>query len=194
MQRLRTPVTPEVAAGPTAGVEIVPHTGASADGERNRRTLRPHRPSGVPRLAPGPQPPPPRARAPPLRRPLQRHRPHRALDVTPPHERRRTHRLATSSGPARVERRDRLGGPITNTTLRHEDRRTPRVDRRPRDLNAGEVQREGSSSSAGLDSETKPNLRTPHARYGAFWICSNRRETSHNRCSRSRPVAVRRPW
>jgi hypothetical protein len=45
--------------------------GASAEGERDRRTLRPRRPLGVPRLAADPQPPPPRARPPRLRRPLQ---------------------------------------------------------------------------------------------------------------------------
>jgi hypothetical protein len=49
-----------------------PHTRAGAEGERDRRTLRPHRPSGVPRLAPGPQPPPPGAGAARVRRPLQR--------------------------------------------------------------------------------------------------------------------------
>ena len=45
--------------------------GAGAEGERDRRALRPHRPRRVPRLAPDPQPPPPRARPPRLRRPLR---------------------------------------------------------------------------------------------------------------------------
>jgi transposase InsO family protein len=40
------------------------------------------------------------------------HRPHRALDLTPPDPRRTPLPLATSSGPDRVERRDRLGGLI----------------------------------------------------------------------------------
>ena len=45
--------------------------GASAEGERDRRALRPHRPRRVPRLAPDREPPPPRARPPRLRRPLR---------------------------------------------------------------------------------------------------------------------------
>ena len=49
-----------------------PHAGGSAEGERGCRALRPHRPSGVSRLAPDPQPPPSRTGAPRLRRALQR--------------------------------------------------------------------------------------------------------------------------
>ncbi len=45
------------------------------------------------------------------------HRPHRALNLTPPDQERQTLRLATSSGPARVERRDRLGGLIHEYNL-----------------------------------------------------------------------------
>src|SRR5438105_7263550 len=45
--------------------------GASTEGERVRRALRPHRPRRVPRLATDREPPPPRTRAPHLRRPLQ---------------------------------------------------------------------------------------------------------------------------
>jgi hypothetical protein len=45
--------------------------GAGAEGERDRRTIRPHRPRRMPGLATDPQPPPPRARPPRLRRPLQ---------------------------------------------------------------------------------------------------------------------------
>ena len=45
--------------------------GASAEGERDRRALRPHRPRRVPRLATDREPPPPRTRAPRLRRPLR---------------------------------------------------------------------------------------------------------------------------
>ncbi len=40
------------------------------------------------------------------------HRPHRALDLKPPDPMRPTLRLAGSSGPDHVERRDRLGGLI----------------------------------------------------------------------------------
>src|SRR5436309_4041093 len=47
------------------------NTGASTEGERDRRTVRPHRPLGMPRLATDPQPPPSRARPPRLHRPLQ---------------------------------------------------------------------------------------------------------------------------
>jgi transposase InsO family protein len=45
------------------------------------------------------------------------HRPHRALNLTPPDQERQTLRLATSSGPARVERRDHLGGLIHEYNL-----------------------------------------------------------------------------
>jgi hypothetical protein len=48
-----------------------PRTGASPEGERGRRTLRPHGSSRMSRLAPDRRPPPPRAGAPRLRRPLQ---------------------------------------------------------------------------------------------------------------------------
>ena len=53
------------------GIEIVRTASASAEGEREHRALRPHRPSRVSRLAPDPQPSPSRARARDLRRPLQ---------------------------------------------------------------------------------------------------------------------------
>ncbi len=49
-----------------------PDAGPSAAGERGRRTLHPHRPIRMPRLAPDRQPPPSRAGTPRLRRPLQR--------------------------------------------------------------------------------------------------------------------------
>ncbi len=45
------------------------------------------------------------------------HRPHRALNLAPPDQERQTLRLATSSGPAGVERRDRLGGLIHEYNL-----------------------------------------------------------------------------
>jgi hypothetical protein len=45
------------------------------------------------------------------------HPPPRALDLTPPDQDRQTLRLATSSGPAPVERRDRLGGLIHEYNL-----------------------------------------------------------------------------
>jgi transposase InsO family protein len=45
------------------------------------------------------------------------HRPHRALSLTPPDQERQTLRLATFSGHARVERRDRLGGLIHEYNL-----------------------------------------------------------------------------
>ena len=53
------------------GIRDHQDAGASAEGERDRRTLRPHRPRRVPRLAPDREPTPPRARPPRLRRPLQ---------------------------------------------------------------------------------------------------------------------------
>ena len=46
-------------------------TRASAEGERDRRALRPHRPRRMPRLAADREPTPPRARPPRLRRPLR---------------------------------------------------------------------------------------------------------------------------
>jgi putative transposase len=45
------------------------------------------------------------------------HRPHRALNLAPPDQERQTLRLATSSDPAGVERRDRLGGLIHEYNL-----------------------------------------------------------------------------
>jgi hypothetical protein len=56
---------------PSEGIRIVKTPVRAPKGKRNRRTLRPHRPLRVPRLAADPQPPPPRARPPRLRRPLQ---------------------------------------------------------------------------------------------------------------------------
>ena len=44
-------------------------TDTGAERERDRRAFRPHRPRGVPRLAPRHEPAPPRARTPSLRRP-----------------------------------------------------------------------------------------------------------------------------
>src|SRR5439155_3312465 len=55
--------------------------GASTAGERDRRALRSHRPLGVSGLAVDPQSPPPRARAPRLRQPLQ---PAEAASRAPP--------------------------------------------------------------------------------------------------------------
>jgi hypothetical protein len=46
-------------------------TQAGAEGKRSHRTLRPHRPRRVPRLAPDREPASPRTRPPRLRRPLQ---------------------------------------------------------------------------------------------------------------------------
>jgi putative transposase len=45
------------------------------------------------------------------------HRPHRALNLAPPDQERQNLRLATSSGPAGVERRDRFGGLIHEHNL-----------------------------------------------------------------------------
>jgi hypothetical protein len=53
------------------GIEIVRTPVRAPKGTRDRRALRPHRPSGVSRLAPDPQPPPSRAGAARLRRALQ---------------------------------------------------------------------------------------------------------------------------
>jgi hypothetical protein len=57
---------------PKRGDRDHPHAGASTEGERGCRALHPHRPSGVSRLAPYPQPPPSRTGASRFRRPLQR--------------------------------------------------------------------------------------------------------------------------
>ena len=52
-------------------IRIREDTGPGAQGERDRRTLRQNPTGRVPRLAADPQPPPPRTRAPRLRRPLR---------------------------------------------------------------------------------------------------------------------------
>jgi transposase InsO family protein len=46
-----------------------------------------------------------------------RHRPHRALNLSPPDPQRPTLRLVTSAEPDSIERRDRLGGLIHEYTL-----------------------------------------------------------------------------
>jgi hypothetical protein len=58
------------------------NAGARTESERDRRALRRHRPPRMPRLAPDPQPPPPRARVPRLRRSLQHAQ---AAPLAPPH-------------------------------------------------------------------------------------------------------------
>ncbi len=83
--------------------------GASAEGERVRRTLRPHRPRRMPRLATNREPPPPRTRAPHLRRPLQQPQ---AAPVT---------RSQASRSP---------GSPAADSALAHSPRRAPRPTRR----------------------------------------------------------------
>jgi len=101
-------------------------TGASAEGERDRRAIRPNRPLRVPRLAPDPEPPPPRARAPRVRGPIQQppaaplrwiaHRPNRPTRTSAPYDRQRlrstgaTDSVASSTNTA--SQRERVCAPF----------------------------------------------------------------------------------
>lgn len=89
---------------------------ANAQGERGRRALRPHRPRGVPGQAADPEPTPPRACAPRLRRPLQ---PPQAASLPEPHtSRSETAQLHVMRPSANgVERRTLLGGLIREYSL-----------------------------------------------------------------------------
>jgi hypothetical protein len=60
------------------------HTSPRTEGQRRRRALRPHRPLRVPRLAPHPQPPTPRASPPNLFPPLQHPAPTPRARPVPP--------------------------------------------------------------------------------------------------------------
>jgi putative transposase len=85
-----------------------PHTDPRTASERLRRTLRPHHPGRVSRLATDPRPPPPRAGTTRLHAHYNRERPHRGLKLRPPDP-------ATAiqpPGTGKIERRDRLGGLI----------------------------------------------------------------------------------